>query len=584
MENRNDRMIIKLAGSAGQGIKTAGLIIAKALKRAGYRVFGYTEYPSLIRGGHNVFQIEIYQSEGSPLSKESDIVLALDKTSVIDHQDEVPEGGVIIYDENSITIEPELLKEVNERKVELIGIKLLDLATGAGGNSLMKNTVAMGSIWAIMGLDVELLSPIIRETYNKSEEMINANLNCLKAGFENIKDKGFKFSSNIQTDPLNSSKMLISGNEAVALGAIAGGVRLYSSYPMTPASSILTYLAENGPKHGMIVKQAEDEITAANMVLGAYHSGTRSMCATSGGGFDLMTETMSLSGITETPFFCVIGQRPGPGTGVPTWTAQGDLDLALKSGHGEFPRIVLAPSDPMQAFELTIEALNLTEKFQTPVLMLLDKQLGESFYTTEELKSDSVKIDRGKILSKDLFTSSKGKLRYELTDDGISTRWFPGDQVETFYANSDEHTQKGYSTENAQEIEKMMNKRLKKYDAIKNAISDPIIYGDVTSSKLNLVSWGSNVEVIKNAINELKKQGMNIALMQIVYLWPLKTEAIINYIKGKKTAVIELNATSQLTRLIKAETGIEIENKFNKFDGRPFYTEEIIEYINKLLK
>ena len=581
MENRNNRMIIKLAGAAGQGIKTAGLILTKALKRSGYKVFGYTEYPSLIRGGHNVFQIEVFNSDGAPLSKETDILLALDKASIALHTKELSQGGIILYDENTVTPEQTIIDELKNNEVNLVPIKLSDLASTAGGNALMKNTVALGAIWELLGLELEDLEPLIAETYNKTQEMIELNIKCLKGGFEDVKAKGLVFKSNLNTDESVKDMMLISGNEAVALGAIAAGVRLYSSYPMTPASAILSYLAEHGPKHGMVVKQAEDEITAANMVIGAFHAGTRSMCATSGGGFDLMTEALSLSGMTETPFFCVIGQRPGPATGVPTWTAQGDLDLAIKAGHGEFPRIVLAPGNPAQAFQYTADALNLTEKYQTPVLMLLDKHLGESFYLSPQFKSESITIDRGKILT----SGDNETKRYAPSEDGVSARWFPGDQISTFLANSDEHTTKGYSTEEGTEISTMMQKRLLKNNTILSNLPDPLIYGDAVDAELKLVTWGSNIEVIKAAIGELEKQGKKIALMQIIYCWPLKADPIVSFLNGNtQTAIIELNATMQLATLIKQVTGIEFTNKLNKFDGRPFYIEEIIAFLSNLVK
>lgn len=582
MENRNNRLIIKLAGSAGQGIKTAGLILTKALKRNGFKVFGYTEYPSLIRGGHNVFQIEVFESIGSPLSSETDILLALDSNSIKEHTNEIPSGGALIYDENTITLTEEQAQSFASRSISIVAIKLLDEATKAGGNILMKNTVALGALWQILNLPFESISPIISDTYNKTQEMIDINLRCIKAGMDFVQVKGLNFQNNIPTHDEIKGQMVISGNEAVALGAIASGVRLYSSYPMTPASAILTYLAEYGPKTGMIVKQAEDEINSANMVIGAFHAGTRAMCATSGGGFDLMTEALSLSGITEIPFFCVIGQRPGPATGAPTWTAQADLDLAIYSGHGEFPRIVVAASDPLQAFKLTSECLNLTETFQTPVLMLLDKHLGESFYTIPKLNSNELTIERGKII-----TEGEGnidKLRYEFSEDGISPRWFPGDKISTFLANSDEHTEKGYSTETAEGISKMQEKRLKKLDAIKKVLPDPIIYGDPSTAKLKIVSWGSNIPLLLFAREEFSKKGIEISIMQITYCWPLKNEPIQKFLEGDTpTALIELNGTYQLGRLIKQELGYVFKNKLNKIDGRPFFIEEINIFISTLV-
>ncbi len=581
MGNNNTKLVIKLAGAAGQGIKTAGIIISKALKRSGYLTFGYTEYPSLIRGGHNVYQIEVFSDDTAALSLETDLLLALDQPSIKLHYKEIPKGGGIIYDENTITIAPELLTEINDLGIQLYPLKLLDIAKENGGNVLMKNTVALGALWKTMGFELDQVLPVLAETYNKTQEMIDLNRKCLEGGFNAVTNSG-SYQTGLIPNEKFKNNIIITGNEAVAMGAIAAGVRLYSSYPMTPASSILTYLAEFGPKYGMIVKQAEDEITSANMVIGAVHGGTRAFCGTSGGGFDLMTEALSLAGIVEAPFVCVIGQRPGPATGVPTWTAQGDLNLALYAGHGDFPRIVLAPSDGEDAFYLTAEAFNLAERFQTPTLILTDKFMGESNYSVARYDQSKISIDRGKIIT-ETAEAQDALLRYQFSEDGVSPRWFPGDNIATYLANSDEHTQKGYSTEDAEEVKAMMDKRSLKNDVIKKALPEPQIYGDPNNSQVNIVSWGSNRMVILAAIKELEKSGISCSFLHVTYLWPLKSETIKDFLsKGKATAIIEGNASGQLAKLIHTETNIEIKNKLLKYDGRPVYIEEVIEFIKNI--
>ena len=378
------------------------------------------------------------------------------------------------------------------------------------------------------------------------------------------------------------NNIFITGNEAVALGAIAAGVRLYVSYPMTPASSILGYLAEEGPKYGMIVKQAEDEITSAIMAIGAAHAGTRSMCGTSGGGFDLMTEALSLSGITEIPFVCVLAQRPGPGTGAPTWTAQGDLNLALYAGHGEYPRIVIALSDAEDAFYLTAEAHNLAEKYQTPVIILTDKYLAETNFSVPKYDMKRIEIDRGKIVK--VGEGNDDSKRYEITEDGVSPRWFPGDNIATFLANSDEHNSKGYSVEGAKELEEMLDKRLRKEVTILKDLPEPEIYGDPSKADLSIISWGSNKQVVKDTVNELEAQGKKIATIHFTYMWPLKTEKLVEFIKASKNPVIiEVNATGQFDKLIKRQTSLEIKSKLLKHDGRPFAYEELVEKLGKLI-
>lgn len=579
MGNTNKRLVIKLAGSAGQGIKTAGLIIAKALKRAGYMTFGYTEYPSLIRGGHNVYQIEIYDEVRASVSLETDILLALDQASIDKHYQEMSETGAVIYDENAIKISDDIKAIFLKKNVALYPIKLMDEAKNAGGNILMKNTVALGCLWRVLKLELEQIEPLIKETYNKSQEMIDTNIKCLEAGFNSIKLQN-DFALNLTAKDEFKNNIFITGNEAIALGAIAAGVRLYVSYPMTPASSIIGYLSEEGPKYGMIVKQAEDEITTAIMAIGAAHGGTRVMCGTSGGGFDLMTEAMSLSGITEIPFVCVIAQRPGPGTGAPTWTAQGDLNLAIFAGHGEYPRIVIALSDATDAFYLTGTALNMAEKYQTPVLILTDKYLAESSFSIPRFDSSKVVIDRGKIKKEGDDTS----LRYEYTEDGVSPRWFPGDKIATFLASSDEHTEKGYSTEEADELEKMLKKRMTKEVTILNDLPEPEITGDSKTSDLSIISWGSNKQVIKDVVSELEKNGKTISVLHLTYLWPLKTEKLSQFIKdAKKSILIEQNVTGQLAGIIKRQTGLDVSQKILKANGRPFAFDELKTIISDLI-
>jgi len=576
-----DRIVIQITGAAGFGIKTSGLVITKALKRAGYYTFGYTEYPSLIRGGHNIFQIDISTQEFASVSNKLHVLLALDQNSIDLHALEIEEKGVLIYDEETCTINDQIRVELDRKKIETFPLKLLDLAQGVGGSGIMKNTVTLGALWSVLDQDIEILNTMIKEIFShKSEEIINLNLACIKTGYDALKSKKESFDLKPSTDVNVKNKMIISGNEAIGLGAIACGVRLYSSYPMTPASSILSFLATEGSKQGMVVKQAEDEITAANMVIGASFAGTRAMCATSGGGFDLMTESLSLAGMTETPFVVVLAQRPGPATGAPTWTAQSDLNLALYGGHGEFPRIVLAPGDTEECFKMTAEAHNLAEKFQTPVILLTDKYLGESFYETDILSENDISIDRGLLLNPSTIEDkeSANKLRYQINESGISERWLPGDKIATFLANSDEHTEKGYSTEDAEPIADMVNKRTNKYQSILQSVPEPEMFGDeLKSSEVLIISWGSNKRVIIDAQNSLRKEGIKTAFMHVNYIWPLKGLFIAKMIADAEQVVIfECNSTGQFAKLLESETGLKLENRVLKFDGRPFYIEEVI--------
>jgi len=579
------RFVIKVTGAAGQGIKTSGLILAKSLKEAGLFSFGYTEYPSLIRGGHNVFQIEISDKPFASVSLQLDVLMALNEESVRLHQQELGKDGYLLFDQGAFNLNEEVKNALQTRNIQIIALNLLDMARQSGGSAIMKNIVSLGAIWKVFGLDLAVLTKVISEIFQKNTEAIPVNIKCAEAGFQAIETNSTDTNSLnkiFKNNPEFADYLIIGGNEAQGLGVIAAGVRLYSSYPMTPTSSLLTYLAKEGTKYGMIVKQAEDEITAANMVVGAYFNGTRAMCATSGGGFDLMTETLSLSGMLETPFVAIIGQRPGPATGLPTWTAQGDLNLAVYAGHGEFPRIVMAPGDIQEAFQLTAEAHNLAEKYQLPVLMLTDKFLGESMYTTPVFDQEHVSLNRGEIISEENADKSKTYLRYQQTESGVSPRWLPGSKISTFAANSDEHTGKGYTTEDAQEAAAMQEKRMLKETAVKQNLPDPTVYGD-TGAEIGVISWGSNKTVILDAIADLESQGLKIAFMQITYIWPLKEIVISDFIKSKNIiATIECNYRGQLRTLIKQSTGLDIKDKLQKYNGRPFYIEEVVNYLKSL--
>lgn len=579
MENR---YVFKVAGAAGQGIKTAGLVIAKSLKRAGYYTFGYTEYPSLIRGGHNVFQIDVSTDPIYSPSQKLNLLLALNEESIALHVDELDEKSVLIYDSGAFTIKEAVKSALDAKSAQSYGIPLLTLAKETGGTAIMKNTVSLGSVWKILGLDLSILQTVIAELFNKSEEIIELNKKCAQIGYDNTKPeddhKLFKDCIGCNTNDLDND-LIIAGNEALALGAIAGGVRLYSSYPMTPASSILTFLAEEGTKYGMVVKQAEDEITAVNMVVGANHGGTRALCATSGGGFDLMTEAISLAGITETPLPIVLGQRPGPATGVPTWTAQGDLNLALYGGHGEYPRFVVAPGDTTEAFQLIQVLLNISEQLQIPAILLTDKLLGESFYTTPSF-SESIPINRGELIPDEDSEKYAEELRYKFTETGISPRWLPGSKGATYLTNSDEHTPKGYSTEDAQEIKAMVEKRAKKYATLSNLIPEANVYGASEDIDIAILAWGSTKGVLMDLLSLTDKR---ICVIHYNYIWPLKTQRALEMInKAKYAFSVEGNLDSQFTKIFEAESGIKILDKMIKYDGRPIYIEELLEKISQI--
>ncbi len=581
-----DRFTIKIAGSAGQGIKSSGLIIAKALKRSGYFTFGYTEYPSLIRGGHNVYQIEVSDHSIGSVTKDTDVLLALNRESIDLHINEFDKDGGIIIIDTTTNINEDQAALIEKYGVKVYSLPMLDLATAAGGNAIMKNTVSLGAIWKTLGLEIDKLLEVVAEVFNKSPEIIEANKKAAQAGFEAITDKFENFKNQFKAQTEIKDQLIITGNEALSAGAIAAGVKIYSSYPMTPASSILTSLAAWAKQSGMLVKQAEDEITASNMCVGANFAGARALCGTSGGGLDLMSESISLAGITETPFVVVLAQRHGAATGAPTWTGQSDLNLALHTAHGEFPRIVVSCSDAEDAYYLIGDAFNLAEKFQLPVLILTEKYIAESTYTTPEYDQDKILVERGDIVNPSTLTGAE--LRYKITETGISPRWLPGDKGNsqesrvnsTFIANSDEHTEKGLSTEDANTIKAQVEKRMKKLEAVKELLPEPLFYGD-ENPDIVFITWGSNKKILEDAAHILRTQGKKIKIMHYTYLWPFKGEAIksLENIKDR-VFVVEQNQQGQLAELIKSETGINFTNRLLRYDSRPFYLEDIIGTLN----
>ncbi|MBN1331687.1 2-oxoacid:acceptor oxidoreductase subunit alpha [Candidatus Dojkabacteria bacterium] len=594
------RLTIKIAGAAGQGIKSSGLILSKAIKRSGYHTFGYTEYPSLIRGGHNVFQIEVSNEKVGSITKDTDILLALNGESIDLHIDEFDQDGGILIVDTAIPLNDDQIALLEKYSVKLYSLPMLNIATEAGGNALMKNTVTLGAMWKAIGLELEVLQKIIAEVYNKTEEIIDANKKAAAGGFEAIKEDlnllekklgqpaagGMETSGQSEINPQDD--LVISGNEALSLGAIAAGVKIYSSYPMTPASSILTSLAAWADKSGMLVKQAEDEITAANMCIGANFAGTRALCGTSGGGIDLMSESISLSGMSETPFVAVLGQRHGAATGAPTWTGQGDLNMAINTGHGEFPRLVMSISDATDAFYLVSQAFNFAEQFQIPVLLLTEKYIAESSYVTKAFDVSQIDINRGELIDPALMTGME--LRYKLTENGISPRWYPGQHSDTpestvnstFIGNSDEHDEKGRSTEDEKIIKVQFEKRTKKFETLKAALPEPAIIGgldsDLDAADIIFITWGSNKTTLEDAAEILREQGKKVQIIHFSYLWPLKTETLMKLAgKENKVYVVEQNIRGQFAELIKKETGLNFTNRILRYDSKPFYLEDILE-------
>jgi 2-oxoglutarate ferredoxin oxidoreductase subunit alpha len=567
---------IKIGGEAGQGIQTIGDTLARVFSRSGYHVFTHQDYESRIRGGHNFFQIRFSDKPISASREKIDILVALDEESIKQHQKELSEIGQIIYDSES-------LKSKYEGP-SFLDIPFVRLAVEHGGNKIMANTVATGAVLGMLGLELDILIDIIKDTFKKKgEDVIKANINALMAGHDYAVKQCLK--CNFSAAKLAEPKILLSGVEAIGFGALASGCKFYAAYPMTPSTGIMNYLASKEKEYSLVVEQAEDEIAAINMALGASFAGVRAMTGTSGGGFALMVEGLSLAAMTETPIVIALGQRPGPATGFPTRTEQADLNFALYTAHGEFPRVIFAPGSPEQAFYLTNKAFDISEKYQIPCIILFDTYIADSEWTYENLDLNKIKYINYRLRAEELKNLKEYK-RHAFTESGISPLAIPGASRHLVVTDSDEHDEDGHIVEDAETRIKMVNKRLfKKLPLIRKEIEPPFYYGKEYPDVI-LVGWGSTYGVLKEAVDVLSSD-CKIAMLHFSEIYPFPSTGKFNYLKKLKdaqvTICIENNATGQFARLMKTETGFSFNSLINRFDGRPFLLEDLVKRIKEII-
>ena len=560
-------VVIKIGGEAGFGIKVAGLILGKTVFRAGLSVFGYSEYPSLIRGGHNSYQLNIAERNIFSATKKIDILVALNLDTVERHKDKLNTNGVIIHDGLGI---------------KGIDISLTELARKAG-HVLTRNVVALGGVAYLLEMDLKLFNQQLAEEFgDKGVKVVEMNKKAARLGYEAArKSKARTYKLNFNNRKVGKS-FIMTANEATAYGMIQAGCKLYAAYPMTPATSIMHLLAAKQREHGLTVHQTEDEISAIGVAIGASAVGVRSATGTSGGGFALMVESVGLAAMTETPLVIIESQRPAPASGMPTWTEQGDLKFIINASHGEFPRIVIAPGDAEEAFYMIQDAFNLAEKFQLPVLFVLDKVLSESDFVAEDLEINRVRIKREGFIGDDELERIRDYKRYEITKSGISRRALPGQAGGVHVINSDEHDEYGYSTEESEARIKMMDKRFKKLEVITSDLPEPKLYGPGIAD-LTIVGWGSVKGAIADAISDLGED-RKVNFLHLAYIWPFPGRRVKKILaNAKNILLVENNKTGQLGDLIRQETGVEIKNRIFKYDGRPFFREEIVREIKKYL-
>ncbi len=567
---------IKIGGEAGQGIQTIGNTLGKVFSRNGLYVFTNQDYESRIRGGHNFYQIRISDKPVYAPKSSIDLLVALDKVSIPLHMNELTPIGQVIYD-------PVLTGKI-EGKTNFVEVPFLRIAE-ENGNKVMANTVATGAVLGMLGMDIKTLLEIIEETFTKKgEDVINANKKSAMEGYDYAIKNCPRCSFNVKTD--EKKRILISGVEAITMGAVSAGCKFYTAYPMTPSTEIMNLMSSMSDRFSIVVEQAEDEISAINMALGASFAGVRAMTATSGGGFALMVEGLSLAGMTETPVVIGLGQRPGPATGFPTRTEQADLYFAMYAGHGEFPRIIFAPGTPEQALHLTNRAFDLAEKYQIPAIILFDQHLADSQWTYDELNIDKL-IYRDYRLRKDKLININNYKRHAFTETGVSPLAVPGESTNLVVTDSDEHDEEGHIVEDRETRIKMVEKRfLKKLPLIKNEIEPPHLYGE-DGPEIVLTSWGSNYGVVKEAVDILRTR-KKIAMLHFSEIYPFPSRDKFDYLdllkKAESTIIIENNAGGQFARLMTQETGYFFKHRINKYDGRPFTVDELLEKIEKILK
>lgn len=555
-----EEVSIVLSGEAGQGIQTIESLLTYILKREGYYVFATKEYMSRIRGGSNSTEIRVSSRPVNSFVEKIDILIPLSKNSVTHLGKRVSDNTFIVADNESLKLEMD----------NLIDVPLLKIANDLG-NPIFANVVAVGVVLGLFGIRIKTIEDYLIETFGrKGKEIVEGNIQAASKGYQigkELRDKG-KIVIDIETNDQLKEDLLLSGTDAVALGALAGGCDSVFAYPMTPGTGVLTAMANFSKDFDIVVEQAEDEIAAINMALGSWYAGGRAMVTTSDGGFALMEEGVSLAGMIESPVVIHLGQRPAPATGLPTRTAQEALNLVIHAGHGEFPRIVYAPGTLEQAFYLTQKAFNMADKYQVPVFILTDQFFVDSYSNVKKFDLSDIKIE------KHFVETDEDYKRYDLSKavKGVSPRGIPNFGKGLIVVDSDEHDEYGHITENLEIRVKMVDKRLKKFEAINDEIISPELVGDEDYEYL-IVCWGSNYHVVKEAIESIKDK--KIAMLHFSQVFPLDKDAVKYLENAKKVIDVENNATGQFARLFKAETGVSIDSKILKYNGMPFSVEEL---------
>ena len=546
---------ICIGGEAGQGLITLGDLLAKSLVRSGFNIMATQDYMSRIRGGHNTFAIRAGSGQIEAPRESIDMLVALNKETVLVHRSQLSPHALILTD------------DVNGAPAELcLLVPYKDFGAGK-----FENIAALGVVAALVGIDKAMAAETLRQSFGKESELLDQNLTVFSAGWNWAASQEAHGLFVLPAVKNKTKRIMLNGNDAIVLGALSAGLKFCAFYPMTPATSIPQTFAKYDRDFNLVVEQAEDEIAAVNMAIGASFCGAPSMVTTSGGGFALMVEGVSLAGMTETPVVILVGQRPGPATGLPTRTEQADLDFVLHAGHGEFPRAIYAPGSVEECYWLTREAFAVAERFQGPVFILTDQFLADSYravlpFVLKERPDRQVPSEKINLPYR----------RFAFTDTGVSPRLLPGMSEHLVVADSDEHTEDGHITEDLGIRKRMVEKRQNKLLGIVSRVIPPEFDGD-DPPELLLISWGSAKGAVREAALIKKAEGLKVGTLHFRQVWPLVPDHFLKHLKSAaKVVCVESNATGQFARLIRRECGFEIPFHVRRYDGLPFTPEYIL--------
>jgi 2-oxoglutarate ferredoxin oxidoreductase subunit alpha len=572
---------IRIGGPAGFGIKAAGQTLARVFARAGYNTFDLTEYPSLIKGGHNTYHLRVSEDEIFSHVMATDVLVALDSATIPLHIGELTDGGAIVFDPHDIAADN--IDLAGRTDICLVPVPLTDIIRDVGGIKIMRNVVALGAVLGQLDFPLEGLLDSLRSQFaHKSPEVAEQNISAATAGWEAASQVQCAFPYRLA--PLEAPKpfVLADGNEVVGLGALAGGIGFYAAYPMTPASSLLHFMAKHADAQEVVVKHTEDEIAAMNMVIGGAFGGTRSMCATSGGGFSLMVEALGFAGVSESPVVVGLFTRPGPATGLPTWTEQSDLRFAIHAAQGEFPRVVLAPGDHTDAFEMTWQAFNLAEQLQTPVILLGDSYLSDNRQTQAPFNAAAVTIERGELQTTGKVTDYA---RYRVTESGVSPRALPGVVGAEQIVNSYEHDEHGWGAPGEERENRLAqsDKRWRKVELARTLVPKPAEFGP-KEADISFILFGTVKMPVLEAAKWLSAEGITVNILQLRTVWPFPAAEVRAFLeRANRDIVVEQNVGGQLDGLIRQYTRREISRRLNRYDGRPISPEQVYAFVHDIL-